>query len=91
MRARDVDQADRALRGWRLPCWNFVFADTEHADDIGVVEFGSRLCFTFKTLDIALILGEVLAEHFECDKPVEALFVGFVNDTHAAAPQFGND
>jgi len=38
MRARDVREADRALRGWRLPCWNFVFADT--AGGIGYRQVG---------------------------------------------------
>ena len=38
MRARNVRQADKALRGWRLPCWNFVFADT--AGGIGYRQVG---------------------------------------------------
>jgi penicillin amidase len=38
MRARNVEQADRALQRFRLPCFNFVFADRH--GDIGYRQVG---------------------------------------------------
>ena len=60
-------------------------------DDIGMIQGGGTLRFTFESLDKTFILGQMFAKHLEGNKTIEAIFVGFVDDTHAATPQFGDN
>ncbi len=68
-----------------------LLAHIVNGADVRVVQCGGRLCFALKSSEGLRISGHILGQEFQCDKPVEARVLSFVDNAHAAAPEFIDD
>ncbi len=66
-------------------------ANIVNGADVGMVQGGSRLGLTAKTLQRLPVLGDVLREEFQGDEAIEAGVFGLIDDTHAATAKFLDD
>ena len=61
-----------------------VDAGVVDLDDVGVDQFGDRQRLAPEAFDEALVVGEVLGEHLDRDRPLEDQVFGLVDVRHAA-------
>jgi hypothetical protein len=69
----------------------FVAANFIDGADIGVIERRCASCFPAKTFQSKRVLGCGLGQELEGDKSAEFVILGFVDYTHATAPEFLQD
>ena len=66
----------------------FKFLDIVNRADVGMIQRGSRACFTPESLDGLRILGNIFGKEFQRNIAAEPRVLGFVDDAHAAAAKF---
>jgi hypothetical protein len=59
--------------------------------NVGVIEGRYTSCFTAKTFEGMWVPGCALRQELQSDKPAKLNVLGFVDYTHATAPQFFQD
>jgi len=64
-----------------------LVADVVDGADVGMVERGRGLRFALKTSQHLGIASDLVGEEFQGDEAVKASVLGFVDDSHAAAPK----
>src|SRR5437899_9712909 len=68
-----------------------AFADFVDRADVGMVECGSRACFSAETLERGRVLRNIVGEKFKRDKSSERQVLGLVDNAHPAAAEFFDD
>ena len=69
----------------------FVFPNIVNRADVRMIQRAGGLGFPLETRKRLGILGEIIGEEFQRDKPMQPRVLGFVDHTHAAAAEFFDD
>ena len=72
-------------------CPAIFFADFVDRADVRMIQRGSCLGFTTKTLECLVVEGYFIGQEFQGDKPVQAQIFRFVDNPHTAAAEFLDD
>jgi hypothetical protein len=70
---------------------NVLFADVVDSADVRVIEGGCFLSLAAESFQSGGVVKHFGREEFQTHSPMEARVLGFVNDTHPAAPEFFED
>src|ERR1700676_2352492 len=68
-----------------------LFTDVVNGADIRMIESGSGVGFTAKTLEHGWITGEIFRKEFDGNKTLQASVFGLVNNAHAATAESFQD
>ncbi len=68
-----------------------LLADTEHRDDVGVVQLRGSLCFADEPLAPRIVELRVRGEHLERDRPAERFLHRLEHHSHPTAAEFADD
>jgi hypothetical protein len=68
-----------------------VFPDFKNPDGVGMVDFRHRAGFAVEPLDEVFLAGELLGQHFERRRAVQADLVGEIDFAHAALAELFED
>ncbi len=86
MAQREAIQKLHGDEGLAMLVINFV-----DGADVGMIQRGSGLGFTFEAGQGLRIIGNVVREELQGDKAVQFYVFGFVDHTHASAAEFLDD
>ncbi len=65
--------------------------DGEHLDEIRMVQVRNGTRFAQEAGNQVLVVNELITEHLDRDKALQALFPGLVDNTHTTAAKLSND
>ena len=66
----------------------FIVADVVYVDDIGMGQFGSRLCFLTETNDKVVVVAVFCVKYLDRDDTVQEDILSLVYAGHAACTYF---
>ena len=88
---------DQVLQGYALEVFHgderlaALFTDVVNGADVGMVQRRSCLRLALKAAEGLGIPGNFIGQELECDKAMQPRVFGFVNHTHSAAAQLGDN
>ena len=87
-RAASVCPSRHGITRYNMPS---SLADVVHTADVRIVEGGDSARFSFETRTQVGIAGNLTRQHLDRDRAIEARVPGFVDLTHPACSQGGDD
>ena len=69
----------------------FLFADTEHLDDVGVMQIGRDASLVLEALETFVVQQDLARQHLDGDPASQRLLLGLEDHPHAAAADLADE